>query len=49
MVAAYAIAVAILVTRHLLAVAAGLLLMAGTIVGFILVRSVGLFGFKLAL
>jgi hypothetical protein len=46
-VAAFAIAVAILVTRHLLAVAAGLLLMAGTIVGFILVRSGGLFGFKL--
>ena len=46
-VAAFAIAVAILVTRHLLAVAAGLLLMAGTIVGFILVRTVGLFGFKL--
>jgi len=46
-VAAFAIAVAILVTRHLLAVVAGLLLMAGTIVGFILVRSVGLFGFKL--
>jgi hypothetical protein len=46
-VAAFAIAVAIIVTRHLLAVAAGLLLMAGTIVGFILVRTVGLFGFTL--
>src|SRR5690348_13870038 len=46
-VVAYAIAVAVLVTRHLLPVAAGLLLMTGTIVGFVLVRSVGLFGFKL--
>jgi ABC-type uncharacterized transport system permease subunit len=32
-IAAFVIAVAILVTRHLLAVVAGLLLMAGTIVG----------------
>jgi hypothetical protein len=46
-VAAFVIAAAILATRHLLAVAAGLLLMAGTIVGFILVRTVGLFGFTL--
>jgi len=45
--AALVIAVAILVTRHILAVAAGLLLMAGTIVGFILARTVGIFGFKL--
>jgi hypothetical protein len=41
------LAVALLVTRHLLVVAASLLLMAGTIVGFLLARSVGIFGFKL--
>ncbi len=46
-VAALVFAVALLVTRHVLVVAASLLLMAGTIVGFLLVRSVGLFGFKL--
>ena len=46
-VAAFVIAVAIVATRHLLAVAAGAALAAGTILGFILVRSVGLFGFKL--
>jgi hypothetical protein len=46
-VAALVFAVALLVTRHLLVVAASLLLMAGTIVGFILARSVGIFGFKL--
>ena len=46
-VAALVLAVALLVTRHVLVVAASLLLMAGTIVGFLLVRSVGLFGFKL--
>jgi hypothetical protein len=40
-------AIALLVTRHLLVVAAAWLLMAGTIVGFILVRTVGLFGFDL--
>jgi hypothetical protein len=45
--AALVLAVALLVTRHVLVVAASLLLMAGTIVGFLLVRSVGLFGFKL--
>jgi hypothetical protein len=45
--AALVIAVAILFTRHILAVLAGLLLMAGTIVGFILARTVGIFGFKL--
>jgi hypothetical protein len=40
-------AITLLVTRHLLVVAGSLLLMAGTIVGFVLVRTVGLFGFKL--
>jgi hypothetical protein len=46
-VAALVLAVALLVTRHLLVVLASLLLMAGTIVGFLLARSVGIFGFKL--
>jgi hypothetical protein len=46
-VAALALAVALLVTRHLIVVVASLLLMAGTIVGFLLARSVGIFGFKL--
>jgi hypothetical protein len=41
------LAVALLATRHLLVVAAAWLLMAGTIVGFLLARSVGIFGFKL--
>ena len=41
------LAIALLATRHLLVVAAAWLLMAGTIVGFILARSVGIFGFKL--
>ncbi len=40
-------AIALLVTRHLLIVAGSTLLMAGTIVGFILARTVGIFGFKL--
>jgi hypothetical protein len=46
-VAALVFAVALLITRHVLMVAASLLLMAGTIVGFLLARSVGIFGFKL--
>jgi hypothetical protein len=46
-IAAFVIGVTIVATRHLLAVAAGAALAAGTIVGFILVRTVGLFGFKL--
>ncbi len=46
-VAALALAVAVLVTRRLIVVVASLLLMAGTIVGFLLARSVGIFGFKL--
>jgi hypothetical protein len=41
------LAIALLVTRHVLVVAAAWLLMAGTIVGFLLARSVGIFGFKL--
>ena len=41
-------AVALLVTRHLLVVLAAAALMAGTIVGFVLARTVGIFGFKLA-
>jgi hypothetical protein len=40
-------AVVLLATRHLVVVLAAALLMAGTIVGFILVRTVGLFGFHL--
>jgi hypothetical protein len=40
-------AVALLATRRLIVVLASLLLMAGTIVGFFLARSVGIFGFKL--
>ena len=45
--AALVLAVALLVTRRLIVVLASLLLMAGTIVGFLLARSVGIFGFKL--
>jgi hypothetical protein len=41
------LAIALLVTRSVLVVAAAWLLMAGTIVGFLLARSVGIFGFKL--
>ncbi len=40
-------AVALLVTRHLLVVLGAMALMAGTIVGFLLARSVGIFGFHL--
>jgi hypothetical protein len=46
-VAALVLALALLVSRHVLVVLASLLLMAGTIVGFLLARSVGIFGFKL--
>ena len=46
-IAGLILAVAVLVTRNILVVGAALALMAGTIVGFILVRSVGLFGFRL--
>jgi hypothetical protein len=45
--AALVLALALLLTRHVLVVVASLLLMAGTIVGFLLARSVGIFGFKL--
>jgi hypothetical protein len=45
--AALVLALALLVTRHVLVALASLLLMAGTIVGFLLARSVGIFGFKL--
>jgi hypothetical protein len=41
------IAAALLVTRHILVALAGVALMAGTIVGFILARTVGIFNFKL--
>jgi hypothetical protein len=40
-------AVALLVTRHLLVVLGAAALMAGTIAGFLLARTVGLFGFHL--
>jgi len=40
-------AVTLLVTRHLLVVLGAAALMAGTIVGFLLARTVGIFGFKL--
>jgi hypothetical protein len=45
--AAVLLALALLITRRLIVVLASLLLMAGTIVGFLLARSVGIFGFKL--
>jgi hypothetical protein len=41
------VALVLLVTRHLLVVVAAALLMAGTIVGFLLARIVGIFGFHL--
>jgi hypothetical protein len=40
-------ALALLITRHVLVVLAAAALMAGTVVGFVLARSVGIFGFKL--
>jgi hypothetical protein len=46
-IATLLIAVALVATRRLIVVAAAFLLMGGTIVGFILVRTVGLFNFKL--
>lgn len=46
-IAALVLAVAIVATRHILAIGAGLALVAGTIAGFFLARTVGLFGFKL--
>jgi hypothetical protein len=41
------VALVLLVTRHAVVAAAGALLMAGTIVGFILARTRGIFGFHL--
>jgi len=41
------LAAAVLVTRHTLALVASVLLAAGTIVGFVLARTVGIFNFKL--
>jgi hypothetical protein len=46
-ISAFVIAAGLLVTRHILAVLAALGLVAGTIIGFILVLTVGLFNFKL--
>jgi hypothetical protein len=40
-------AVTLLATRHLLVIAGAAALMAGTMVGFVLARSVGIFGFHL--
>jgi hypothetical protein len=40
-------AAALLVTRHVLVVLGAAALMAGTIVGFLLARTVGIFGFRL--
>jgi hypothetical protein len=40
-------ALTLLVTRHLLVVLGSAALMAGTIVGFLLARTVGIFGFRL--
>lgn len=41
------VALTLLITRHLLVVLGAAALMAGTIVGFVLVRTTGLFGFHL--
>jgi hypothetical protein len=41
------VAVALLITRHVLVALAGVALMVGTIIGFILARTVGIFNFKL--
>jgi hypothetical protein len=46
-IAALLAAVALLATRWLIVVAGSLALLAGTIVGFILARTVGIFGFRL--
>jgi hypothetical protein len=45
--AALVTAVVLLATRHILVVLGAAALMAGTMVGFLLVRTVGLFGFRL--
>jgi hypothetical protein len=44
---AFLAALALLATRHLLVVLASAALMAGTIAGFLLARTVGIFGFRL--
>jgi hypothetical protein len=41
------VALTLLVTRHVLVVLGAAALMAGTIVGFVLARTVGIFGFRL--
>jgi len=46
-ISAFVIAAGLLVTRHILAVLAALGLVIGTIIGFILVITIGLFNFKL--
>jgi hypothetical protein len=46
-VACLVVAAALLITRHILVAAAAVALMAGTIVGFVLARTVGIFDFKL--
>ena len=46
-ISAWVIAIGLLATRHILAVLAGLGLVLGTILGFILVLTIGLFNFKL--
>jgi hypothetical protein len=46
-ISAWVIAAGLLVSRHILAVLAGLGLVLGTILGFILVLTIGLFNFKL--
>jgi hypothetical protein len=46
-ISAFVIAAGLLVTRHILAVLAALGLVVGTIIGFILVLTIGLFNFKL--
>jgi hypothetical protein len=43
----FLVALALLTTRHLLVVLGAAALMAGTIVGFVLARTVGIFGFHL--
>jgi hypothetical protein len=40
-------AIVLLLTRHLLVIAGAALLMAGTMIGFVLARTVGIFGFHL--
>jgi hypothetical protein len=47
-IAAFVVAVALLAVRRAIVAAVGALLMAGTIVGFILARTAGIFGFKLS-